>query len=963
MGRLNVLSHLGQPFSAEIDLIAVQPAEAESLHAQLASADSYKDAQIDYPPASLGLRFELQKRGNGQYFIAVRSMQSINDPYLDFLVELKWQSGRVLREYTALLDPVGYAPNSVTAPAIVRAPPPAPIPAYMPPIAATSPVIVREEAAPAPDEVRKPRTPRATAEPSLAGDTYKVKSGDTLATIARRLKGDGVSLDQMLISLYRANQEAFIGKNINRLRNGETLIVPSAETAAAVDRKEAQKEIHAQSSDWRGYRGKLAESAGEAPVAPHNAAAGKITARVEDKSAPASNAASDRLVLSKGDDSGKLKERVHNLEEDNKTKDKALGDASDRVNQLEATNKKLEALLALKSKQAVDLESQAHAAADKAAVPPKAPVVSAIPTSTPLPTAAPTSAPVAISSQPTTMPTVAPTAMPLKPPAVKPKHRVLPPPPPPPEPGLLDNPLVVYGGGIAILAALLGGLFWAIRRSRRSGFEDSIITGSDLKSNTMVGNTGGAVISTGVTENSFLTDFSRAGLGTIDTDEVDPVAEAEVYMAYGRDAQAEEILKDALTRDSSRQEVRLKLLEIYAARKNVTAFEGVAKDLYAATQGQGTIWAQAAEMGRTLDPSNPLYHAQVPVDTEDLDKTTILSAGSLGSMIDTTKLDAPLVAIRDEPTIPGTLSALDDDIAPHAMAEIDLSSDLDFQLDTPTQPPATAEMPAVAEDSSLDFDLGFDSLSKPEAAAEHEEFGALDMAFDLPDTPAPVAMEPEVESELDMDLDFGDLSIDAPQTEEFVLTDAPVDATVEESDGMLSLDIPLEADHEPQPAPITPSEEALAIHEADMPVASVPAAVDSFDDLDVLDMNFDLGEGEAVGTAPTELTVHEAGASDLTDDLDFDFDLNDVSPTAAAQAAPDLDLSAVSLDLDMAPGDAGDGMDFGLEMDDPVTTKIDLARAYIDMGDKEGAREILQEAISEGNAEQKATAESLMSTL
>src|SRR5205085_5704289 len=129
---------------------------------------------------------------------------------------------------------------------------------------------------------------------------------------------------------------------------------------------------------------------------------------------------------------------------------------------------------------------------------------------------------------------------------------------------------------------------------------------SDLKP----GNTGGKPAGGGLVDtgnSSFLTDFDKTGPGTIDTDEVDPVAEAEVYIAYGRDARAEEILKEAMARDSSRTEVPLKLLEIYHARKSATAFETVAKELKAKVGEDSPQWQKAAAMGAQIDPNNPLY--------------------------------------------------------------------------------------------------------------------------------------------------------------------------------------------------------------------------------------------------------------------------------------------------------------------------------------------------------------------
>ena len=157
---------------------------------------------------------------------------------------------------------------------------------------------------------------------------------------------------------------------------------------------------------------------------------------------------------------------------------------------------------------------------------------------------------------------------------------------------------MVAVGALIVLAGIAGLI--AARRRKTTKFEDSIISGTDIKTNTVFGSTGGGVVNTG--DNSLASDFSREGLGNIDTDEVDPIAEAEVYLAYGRDAQAEEILKDALKKDSQRQEIYLKLLEIHAQHNKPSAFETVASELYSVSGGQGETWQKAMALGRQLDP-------------------------------------------------------------------------------------------------------------------------------------------------------------------------------------------------------------------------------------------------------------------------------------------------------------------------------------------------------------------------
>ena len=334
---------------------------------------------------------------------------------------------------------------------------------------------------------------------------------------------------------------------------------------------------------------------------------------------------------------------------------------------------------------------------------------------------------------------------------------------PKPELGLLDNPLYLAGGAGA-LVLLGGGALIAINRRRRkslSSFEDSILTGGDLKANTVFGETAGGVVDTGDT--SFLTDFSQAGLGTIDTNDVDPIAEAEVYMAYGRDAQAEEILKEAMVKDPGRHEIHLKLLEIYAARKNLIAFETLAGELYAAIGGQASsLWDKAAEMGRALDPNNPLYGTHevvaaksVPEDVfdagVDLNEPTLglmdeeaLSANDLSP-----DLDLGVDEVEMEAAAPVGEEVTEALVAPES-AEDEMGV-LDFDLDTFAEKPAemipAADIAGEGEvENVLEFDLG--ELMQPQELAEaeaepivSESVVADDLAMDLDTLMMPVEAE------------------------------------------------------------------------------------------------------------------------------------------------------------------------------------------------------------------------------
>ena len=293
---------------------------------------------------------------------------------------------------------------------------------------------------------------------------------------------------------------------------------------------------------------------------------------------------------------------------------------------------------------------------------------------------------------------------------------------------VLDNPLYL-AGGLGILALLGGGAFMFMRRRRQqaeygpaSGMTSTFP--SDLRVDTATGKSGGGLVDTG--NSSFLTDFDKTGPGTIDTDEVDPVAEAEVYIAYGRDAQAEEILKEAMARDKNRPEIAVKLLEIYHARKSATAFEKVAKDLHASVGETHPMWQKAAAMGAQIDPANPLYAAAAAGGAAAFVAPAPHAAPTPDLDIDTNTSATPAPDFNLDTSAPAP--RLDFDLAPPS-AE-------------PSAPAPAAEEPPKEEKPAFDFDLSgldFPGTSKPAAPAESAppaSTPSIDLA-DLSLDPAP----------------------------------------------------------------------------------------------------------------------------------------------------------------------------------------------------------------------------------
>jgi pilus assembly protein FimV len=580
-----------------------------------------------------------------------------------------------------------------------------------------------------------------------------------------------VSLEQMLVALYRENQDAFSGKNMNRLKTGQILKVPSTEEVSAITQPEAVKEVHTQVADWKAYREKLASAAGAlpAPTESSNATSGSVTSAAVTPPAPPASASQDSLKLSKSETGGKAgggaggnQARLNALQEELVAKDKALRESQSRVADLEKQIQDMQRLLDLKAGAPVGKADTKVAAAPapakpapepakpaeppKAATPEPAKVASAEPakpaepakaepsTATPPAAATPAEPPKAEGTSPAEPPKTEAKAAP------KPAPKKVVPPPKSLMDEVMENPAYLAAGGGVLALALIGG-FVVMRRRRRNEELDpnSQMTSafpSDLKPGGNTSKPAGGLVDTG--NSSFLTDFDKTGPGTIDTDEVDPVAEAEVYMAYGRDAQAEEILKEAMARDRNRHEIALKLLEIYHARKSATAFETVAKELHDAVGDNHPLWQKAAAMGAQIDPSNPLYVAAAAgtATYQPLESSAAPAKPNLDFDLDSSSSAA---TTSSAPAFDLDLDAN----KPAASAPAVSSSGLDFDLNPSEAPKVDVPVESPKEEKpAFDFDLsGLDfpsskSSSAAAAAPASSGGGGLDLADLSLDTPA-----------------------------------------------------------------------------------------------------------------------------------------------------------------------------------------------------------------------------------
>src|SRR5450830_29607 len=336
LGKITVLSAAGQPLRAEIELTSVKGDELSGLLAKLAPPDAYKQANVEFNSALSALSFAVESR-NGKPFVRISSAQPVTEPMVDLLLELSGKNGRQVREYAFVLD---------TPEARQTRGPQVAAPGRGKPAAAVA-------AAPAADAAKK------------VAD-YRVKSGDTLSRIANELKPSGVSLDMMLVALYRANPDAFKGENMNRMQAGRILAVPGAETIRATNAAEAKSVVTAHAIDFEAYRNKLAGQVAQSKPAKAAQAgqstAGKIsTTKVEEKPT-AVNEAQDKLKLSKAEPAAKAggKSAVAS-DEDKIAKAKQVEAAASRVKELEKNVSDLEKLMAVKNKAMVDKSAPAPA--------------------------------------------------------------------------------------------------------------------------------------------------------------------------------------------------------------------------------------------------------------------------------------------------------------------------------------------------------------------------------------------------------------------------------------------------------------------------------------------------------------------------------------------------------------------------------------------------------------------------
>lgn len=764
----------------------------------------------------------------------------------------------------------------------------------------------------------------------------------------------------MLVALLRANPAAFSGGNMNRLLAGKDVVVPATDAAASIEQGDAHREVSAQSADFAAYRSRLAQIATAAPPVPEKAAIaagqGRVTPKVEDKSA--TQKAGDQLKIAKAEASASVAAAAAAKKDEEVARQRALKEEKERAAALKKSNddlkramdleakaaaakKKADDERAAKDKAAADKMAAAQAAAEKVAAAKaaadkaaadKLAAVKAAADKLAADKAAAAAAKAAAEAKAETTAEAPKVAVPAPAPAPAPAAAPAPAPAPAAGTSWTDTLLspVALGGAIGVLLLALVGV--NIARRGRAGKADFRADGDPMAANSLFGAAGGQSVDTGATS-TFNSSFIPAA-SQLDSNEVDPVAEADVYVAYGREEQAEDILKEALRLQPDRHAVRVKLLEIYSRRGDTASFNAVATELHSRTGGVGDDWERAAKLGKGLDPNNPLYAGAPsgpdsaartgPTTNLRLDSggetaappaTEVPTGGSLeldtiSHLVgDPSKLDAAGAPLPETALAPETLMPVDAQSGKDAEAVQAIRSRFEASLppETPAAPAAPvppaapttrAGTPTAIDFGALDFDLGPSKLSldaPTELPAEIDGGGSANSTMNVVEPPTIPSL----------DLMF-------PPTQPGPRP-VPPPPTVSGSVPIPKIDLNLPAASAPRTeAPMGGSlEEAL----------SRPTLVGAVGGLNESDMPR-LGANTDQATVPL-----------------IDFDLTGAD---AALTGRRTETQA------------------GSPMASQMATKLDLARGYIDLGVKDGARELLEEVMKDGTREQRQQAVELI---
>jgi pilus assembly protein FimV len=966
LGDIRLLSSLNAPLDAEIEVLGATPDEIANLKAQIASRDLFAEKGLDFPTSLLSVTVTSSRTADGRQVIRLRSRESMTEPFLTMLVEVNSTRSHLVREYSLLFDPPVFTPGDqrnnepvqsaatgagTREGAIERAPAQTPAPAPRQESAAST----------APDTSR----PTAISSSASAGTERTVRRGETLSGIANEVaSGDAASSRAWMLAIYQANPSAFDG-NMNVMRSGAVLRIPDNSTAAAISPSEAGAEIRRQWSAWRGG-------------ATNPSAASTASEQGRLRLVPPADTASGTSTAAGAAENTQLQSRVRELE-----------------SQLQESKRLLDARNAELAQLQARLAQQQGAAATPPPAAAEPPPTEAPATAEP-PAAAATPAPTPPVEEPAQQPEATPPAAaaeptPEQPPAAesKPPAAAQTPAPAAASGSILDT-LKEYWWAAAALVVVLLAIFGlkAARSRKRNEFDDSLsrlaASGADTLSRDSMGDTqpvrpvsrdreafvveesgtherprfGGDLGAAPVAPRNVPADETISSETAINLDQGDPLAEADFHMAYGLYDQAADLVRIAISREPDRRDLKLKLLEVFFVWGNKEQFLQTAREL-AETRERAAPgeWEKIVIMGKQLAPEDGLFSGGgggslggVDLDLEggqsrvdfDLLGEPVAQAGGAG-----VDLDIGSALGGDEPE--GAATVTDANLALH---EDGFTSD----AGTATTRQMTQKIRDNAPTAAFAADLEAPTVEQP-ALARGGDNPTVRQKVEVAMRQSGQAAEQTAELAID------DLGLDLAALD---TVDQPGLAATQESPtlvaGLDERSRRIMDEAERRGIPRDPDATAISstgswnLSSEDLDPTMPPTQVRAMENGD--------------GTSETSRLQALKGSNDL------DFNFNDVDAPAAAYTNGSGASSGVDLDVGTAtiPDTAFtstqklNSEDLALPDLEPVTmsevgTKLDLARAYMDMGDPEGARNILEEVLTEGSVAQKQEAQRLLESL
>jgi len=850
LGELTLKSTLNQPLVAEIELLDVKDLTAAEVVPSLASPEDFAKAGVDRQAFLNDLTFTPVLNASGKSVLRVTSSKPLSEPMVKFLVQVMWPNGRLLRDYSVLLDPSKFSPQTADA-----------------------------AAQPAPSQTITAPTTGATHP-----NQYTTTPRDTLWEIAAKARTGG-SVQQTMLAIQALNPEAFIDGNINRLKTGQVLRLPDSVESTALPQSKAIAEVAAQNEAWRQGRRYVAKpGTGQQQL--------DATKRGRSNAGTGQNAKDNLSLVSaesakargKGPagDAKALSNKLAVTQESLDTTRRDNEELKSRMADLQSQLDKLQRLIELKNNQLAKMQADGTGAAPaaNAAVPAITAELAATPPATPA-EAAPT--PESAIAPPVDTPAETPVVAPK--PVVDEDKTFN---------ELLTNPILLglIGGGAVVLLLLL--LLLARRRKAQqeaekhlrmaralaeeqefsaeqdlpeSSFEGLETPAASVKLNTPASAPAPAAVVAPVV----MAEPIAAPLVAPAAERSDDVLDkAQSHINAGRLNQAAALLEEGVSLEPQRSDLRLKLMEVYGQQGDRDAFVGQERQLVA----NGDNFAKVEELKKRFPAM------------------AVVAVAGLAAAAAAAELDAQYVKelLLDEPEAPAPAPAADD-----LDSAFDLSLD-DLDNITPVEPaPVVApEAPVELDEFPADDDLSFESVLQQQTEIKEnlDDLSDFDLDLDLGAEPAPAPMADLADDDFLLDLDEGvkDLS----PAEPVVANEVPQD------------DLELPAD-------------------------------------------FDLSLADEMDTNPAEPDAFAAELDDVNAELDR------LSQSIAEPTFTEAD-AAMGDDL------GEDDFDF-LAGTDEAATKLDLAQAYIDMGDNDGARDILNEVLTEGDEKQRGEAKEMLSHL